>query len=253
MVKTKRYPSPRHKRVKKFIAAGLFEQAEDELKSERKALFQMLKLNGCDHDRVELRLTRNSSLLAECYSKWNKPLRAKKYFAKALKHCERLDDPIVRERILRVEAAFYDTKIGRVDAAITTLEGVIEKLEALKLEGEVLTQERMRIEIAYTRGLLARCMLLRDKSDDEAIDLLLHACRVLRNCGKPRYELDILMVWFELKLPASPWLKRTLVQRAVVLNGRHVRSIDNFVNVSDYVTWVPVASVSRNVLARVGF
>ena len=248
-----RMPIPGHKPIKRMIAAGQFKDAERELESQRHSLIHTLKLRKLDEserDRIEFRLTRNTSMLAELYSKWGKPLKADKWFTKAFKHCDRLDDPIVRERNLRIKAVYFDAPLGRHAIAKQTLETVIARLE--ELEYVVLKPERMATEIAYTKGLLAYCLLMENPSDQEALDELHAARHCLQGCGKPRYELDILMACIDVKAWASPLVKQLILNRAFLLNSLHVRNVEHFVKISDARTIVPVASFARQMVARVG-
>lgn len=249
MAKIDRCQSPRHKVVKRFIAAGKYKMAESELESERDSLLHMLKYTDCDREKIELRLTRNSSLFAECYSRWGKPLKAEKWFTKALKHCDHLKDPIVRERILRVRAVHRAT-IGRHEDVEPELEGVIGSFERLKYE--VLTPERMELEIIFTRGRLTECILMRDPLNQSAAEELLEVQKLLVGCGKPFYEIEILMACINLKVWVNPLRMREIYLRAFALNSLHARNGDYFVRISNATTIVPIASYVRDAAARLG-
>ncbi len=236
--------------VKKYIAAGKYADAIELLEAERDRLLHMLKHRDCEREKTELRLTRNSSLFAECYSKMGKPLKAEKWFAKALKHCERLDDPIVRQRILRVRAV-HRAELQRFNEAEDDLRGVIDTLTELKFE--VLTPGRMEIEINFTRGRLAHCILMRDPSNDSAAKELLEVQKLLAGCGKPLYELEILMVCIDMEVWVNPLRMREIITRAFVANSLHARNVDYFFRISDATTIVPIASATRGAVARLGF
>lgn len=247
-----RYRATSHKAIKRLIASGNYDDAEQALLTKRHSLLTLLENPECDEAKIELFLTCTNSLLAECYSKAGRIGEAEAWFEHAFNYCRESHDPMVRMRLHRIYA-MHHCRTGRYDDALAEIEGVIHDMYSPDFENESrIPADRIEIELAYSVSCKAEIMLTQYPGHTEGIASA-HSVRPhLRHGSKRRYELQNLMVCISAtNRLTAPLLYRRLIMRAWYVNERFVHSGHVRTRLIDADMVVPVASLTRSAFSHI--
>lgn len=244
-----RYDSLKY--IKRLIAGGDLESAEQALLAKHAALLVPLQIDKVSDENqtiTKYRLTVVETQLAVVASMRGKHDEADGWFERARTHYTAFD-PVARERMER-QIATHLMRKGQADNALAMLESAERALRKIRiLKKSSLPEARLELEEAMNLSCKAEAELRIDAGNEQAHQSLVEAQLVLRAGNKRSYELDNLMRLIKYTSIFDP-RRTTYIARAVLVNETAVRNPATRLTLIDAACGpVPLAKVVRFVRA----